>query len=428
MSSLMMRHPVNYDTILPNFFITAHSGMQVTEGKEKYTKIVPLTVSEQKMLHSVIHANGMSDEQEKIQFEIPYAKVFSKGYLRSNSLKDVVAKITEGLQMRVLFLDGQTARLVFQETGDDLKAATLMMFTDIRYYKDHFKVTLHPHYKRALGLFKVMGYTKGDYETLMSFKHQASFPMYWRIRFFQRSTKDKVIPLSELRDMLYTADAYPKWPEFERNVLAKVKKDMEKTYPAFDYEPVRNGRSVVAVHFKFQRGPVEERDLPVGMGYRFEEALSGYGVSDVCILKIRNWVKANQASPLGFVWQEDYVTLSLEALRQAFKKKASNRAAKQIEKPGAYIYSGLVEGRWLNQVVEARKSLGVVDDPVPTLSPANTPHLQQARPMESYDDYLKGYMDLFELMRSDPRNRFGSFEQFMKESHTLNSEGRWVRK
>lgn len=427
----MMRHPVNYDTILPNFFITAHSGMQVIEGKEKLNKVIPLTVSEQKMLHSVIHANGLAEDPAKLDYEIPYDKVFSKGYLRSNSLKDVVAKIADALQRRVFFLDGPTARILFPEDGEDLRAATLTMFSHIRYYKDHFKVSLQPKYKEALGLFHAMGYTKGDYETLMSFKHQASFPMYWRVRLFQRTSKEKVVTLAELREMLYTGDAYPKWPEFERNILAKVKKDMEKTYPAFEYEPVRSGKSVVAVHLKFERGPAEERDLPVGMGYRFERTLSDYGVSDVCVLKVRNWVKANQTSPLGFVWQEDYVSLSLEAFRMAYKKKVSNRAAKQIERPGAYIYSGLVEGRWLNHVVEARKSLGVLADPspVPVVEGRETILNSLPKKQETYEEYLKGYEELFQLVCSDPRSKGKSFEQFMKDHHhTKNAEGRWVRK
>lgn len=65
-----------------------------------------------------------------------------------------------------------------------------------------------------------------------------------------------VIPLAELHDMLNTPDSLrPDFAQFRRRVLEKAHKDIHAhTSLRFEWEPVKQGRGVVAVKFFFAAG------------------------------------------------------------------------------------------------------------------------------------------------------------------------------
>lgn len=68
----------------------------------------------------------------------------------------------------------------------------------------------------------------------------------------------RVISLDELKEKLHTPESFNKdFGQFKRRVLDKAKKDLEDTL-IFDYEPIKQGRSVDAIRFIFNKDKVYE--------------------------------------------------------------------------------------------------------------------------------------------------------------------------
>ena len=85
-----------------------------------------------------------------------------------------------------------------------------------------------------------------------------------RIFEFLKSWDDKPetppIPLADLHEMLNTPESLQRYPDFRRYVIEKAHKDItEKTTLSYEWEPVKQGRAVVAVRFIF----AQKRALPV---------------------------------------------------------------------------------------------------------------------------------------------------------------------
>lgn len=100
-------------------------------------------------------------------------------------------------------------------------------------------------------------YNLMEYLTLSSIYSQRIFE-------FLKSWDDKPetppIPLADLHEMLNTPDSLQRYPDFRRYVIEKAHKDItEKTTLSYEWEPVKQGRAVVAVRFIFAK----KRALPV---------------------------------------------------------------------------------------------------------------------------------------------------------------------
>ena len=72
-----------------------------------------------------------------------------------------------------------------------------------------------------------------------------------------RYRKSWEVPLNELKEILNcNAERYKEFKYFKTEVLARVQKEMhEKTECRYDYEPIKKGRSVVAVRFTVETLP-----------------------------------------------------------------------------------------------------------------------------------------------------------------------------
>ena len=87
-------------------------------------------------------------------------------------------------------------------------------------------------------------------------------PSTYSQRIFEilKSWSDKseiIISLQDLFDMLEVPESMKRYPDFRRFVLEKAHKDINKTSFYYEWEPVKQGRSVVAIKFIFDRKAIE---------------------------------------------------------------------------------------------------------------------------------------------------------------------------
>ena len=91
-----------------------------------------------------------------------------------------------------------------------------------------------------------------------------SLPSTYSQRIFEilKSWDDKpetTIELAELRSMLSLDKEFQRWPDFRRYVVEKAHKDITgKTSLAYEWEPIKKGRAVVAVRFIFSAKKAEQ--------------------------------------------------------------------------------------------------------------------------------------------------------------------------
>ncbi|MCA6368201.1 MAG: replication initiation protein [Cytophagales bacterium] len=430
------KHPVLYDMAQPNFLVSLFTGT-AKKGTQQRQK-TPLTVSEHKLLTCAIHAHYASvSENTTGYFDIPYSRIFSEASLSSSNKKVMVERIAESLHSKVLIMDKNAAQLLYQDTK--LQGATFNIFYEVRYYSSYFRVSLHPKYTEALGMLRTLGFTKGDFATLMTFNHQWSFPFYWRARQWQQRSKTIQVPLDELRSVMYLDGAYKEWRDLDRQVLKVLQeKEFSYTWTSFSYKPVKENRKVVAVELTFDKGPGDERDLPIGMGYKWETTMDGYGMMKNCIRKIRHFVKCGETHTMGFAWDDEYVRLSMEGFRRELVRKQAKSGAAKVNKPGAYLYIGLMKGYWISFVSEerARKQTELFQQG-PVLLPAQAQsdidiHMDsdiknEPKQIEDPQDVIDSWMSLYKDIVRENKKLYPTFEKFMVSMGHRFNEGVWEK-
>lgn len=135
---------------------------------------------------------------------------------------------------------------------------------EIPRYGSELKIQVHKMFWEAILDFR-SGYRKIDAKRAISLKS------VYAIRFYELlSGKTEPITYSvvELKDMFMVKDKYKQINDFMRFVLDPAKRELDASAPySFDYEPVKDGRRIIAfrflpIHYPHRDNPeAEERDL-----------------------------------------------------------------------------------------------------------------------------------------------------------------------
>lgn len=127
---------------------------------------------------------------------------------------------------------------------------------------------------------------------------------------------ERVIPLEKMRDMLDIKKKYPLFADVRRNVLEPAQKELsEKTDIRFEWNPVKTGRKVTAIHFSiFRNKPkitTENPEVKDPEKKRLFERLRAHGVQED---RARATVSDYEADRVG--WHIDFVEKELKAGRK----------------------------------------------------------------------------------------------------------------
>lgn len=101
-----------------------------------------------------------------------------------------------------------------------------------------------------------LGYLRYKLRCITSITSRYTYIMFIYLE-SNRYRKSWEVPLGELKEILNcNAERYKEFKYFKTEVLARVQKEMhEKTECRYDYEPIKKGRSVVAVRFTVKTLP-----------------------------------------------------------------------------------------------------------------------------------------------------------------------------
>jgi hypothetical protein len=429
--SVAEKHPSTYKGLSPNFLISSLIGLQELGGKGNLEKR-PLTPLEYKVLYYVWSFNHKLVDDSF--FRIPLTDVFAEGTLKSGNRNTTINKLRSTLHSRIIFLNRDVTKELLNREGE----ATISIFNTVIVNKSYFEVGLHPSYKLLLKALDWNGYTRLDRETVMKFNHQFSYILYPRVRQWQAKVKKHRIEIKELRELFYLGEKdYQRWDIFKDRILDEVMSDFKDTWAEFTYQ-LENPKKAIAIIMTFKKGPMDEKDVPVGSGYKWESLLKRYGVYDHLIIKIRNLVKNQEQHSLQwFLWDEKFVRFSIEGFMQELISKNKNGKRKAIKSIGAYLYEGLMAGYWIEFVKKKKdeeQGLMLLDG----FSESDLKIRLKQTPMEQIKEDLQenskpedesmSWRALWDDLSADPRCEYKSYEEFMRSMGYIELTGEWVKK
>ena len=333
-----LKHPIHYTIFKPNKLIGAdRSELQGLE----------LAV------YNLILNNNHKETPDLRVYKIMYKDAFPEN---STNLARDRKRIGDSLQKRSIYLDEKFVKDYFGEKY----AMSLVPFPKVVYHKDHYEIHLEKTFKKVLTMLN-LGFTKGDIDTLMMFKHDVSHTFYWVARQRQSFRSTWVISVKEFRELLHLKNKYKDWMNFRRRILEAIQEDMAGTWVEFEVQFIKKGKggAVRELIFYFKNGPKEEKDQPIGTVYRWEEMLQRMKINDLTIKQIRGFVKAQTemeipSSNEKIIWDSQYIMYSAEKAREILNKKKANPKAKPVDNLAAWFLAGLMNGTWI-EYVKAKK-------------------------------------------------------------------------
>gem|GEM_PF-662761 len=180
---------------------------------------------------------------------------------------------------------------------------------------------------------------RGDFSvaqelTLIEFRSFYSFRVYWLLKLsaFQRDSIQ--VGLAEMKHMFHLTGKYTNFADFKRFVLETAYQEISNTDMAFEYKPIKEGKTVVAVLFNLLRPTtitVLDTDLPDGV----QQSLTEIGIA----LKSLHEIKARyQQGKIG----EKYIRFVLHYYEQVQKRG-------RIRSLAGVIYKALMTNQLVNE-------------------------------------------------------------------------------
>lgn len=200
-------------------------------------------------LIAIVASKVNVNDREFQEYEIPISEIF-QGTHKDGDTYSRLDETTERLMNRLVRLpteDGGVAKYnVFSKC---------VISPSRNYVIARFDPDLKPHFLQLRDRFTEMNL----WEFLM-------LPSIYSQRIFEilKSWSDKpeiTISLEELFDMLEVSGSMKRYPDFRRKVLEKAHKDISRTSLEYEWEPVKQGRAVIAIRFIFNKKAIEAKEF-----------------------------------------------------------------------------------------------------------------------------------------------------------------------
>ena len=407
------KHPKMYTIFKPNELIKA--------------KKLDMNLMEQRVYNEILN-NNHKDNPDQLTYKVEYKFVFDITDV-DNRMHNI-RRISRNLQRRIFYFDREFMMEHFGENAD----ASMVPFPGILYRDDCFEVELYKDFKKILSMIHARGFTKGDIETLRSFTHEISNAFYWVIRQKQVFHNVWEVELEELKEMLGLAGKYEVYSNFKTKILDIAQEEFRDKWVEFEYQPIRKGQggAVRSIKFIFKRGPADEKERPVGDEYEWEATLQAFGVNDEKVKMVCHRVRAAVVSELDFVWDQEYVKYSIEGMKMELAEKKKNAHKNQIKNVGGWVYSGLVNGQWLDHVNARRQRIqgevqqSLFPDAVPVVLPPVAKVVSagsDGRTMLDSQAVVDWNVLYIESKMADKK----TFEEFMASQRIYKEGENWVR-
>lgn len=305
-----------------------------------------LTLPEFKILDTYLsRINSLKPEKRAVMFE--------KGELEK--ILGVKKINNQDLQVRLKHLMGNVIEIPDESTKKGFRLVTL--FEEAVAEQDArglWQVRLECTQKAMKYFFNIenLGYLRYKLRCITSLTSRYTYIMFIYLE-ANRYRKSWNVPLDELKQILDCAnEEYAKeFKYFNRDVLKKVQKEMhKKTECRYNYEPIKKGRSVVAIQFTVETLPKASLEDIDPNQYTIEEyldrafwetALDGWAVSAAQIAQIKELLevipdekmphpKATEAVSAREMQKYQYIRLKVAEIDR-------RDAAKRIKDKCAYL-------------------------------------------------------------------------------------------
>lgn len=200
------------------------------------------------------------------------AVMFEKGELEK--ILGVKKINNQDLEIRLKHLMGNVIDIPYESMKKGFRLLTL--FEEAAAEQDDYglwQVKLECTQKAMKYFFNIenLGYLRYKLRCITSLTSRYTYIMFIYLE-ANRYRKSWDVPLDELKQILDCdkVETYLAFKEFNKQVLKRVQKEMyKKTESRYSYEPIKKGRSVVAVHFevetltKVSLEEVDEKQIPL---------------------------------------------------------------------------------------------------------------------------------------------------------------------
>lgn len=170
-------------------------------------------------------------------------------------------------------------------------------------------------------------FTKAQIAELLKLKSASSFRIYWLLREYASFGK-RTIPLQDLKTVLGLVEEYDRFNNFRVRVLDRVQKELADTDTAFTYNPIKSGRDVTAIDFRFV--PRLETGTAAPPLLEWEEAVLATGVALSSLPQIQSRLAAGD-------YEVGYVRYVLDTVKNQVQ-------AGKIKREGGAVFKALVDG------------------------------------------------------------------------------------
>ncbi|MCY7359231.1 MAG: replication initiation protein [Rudanella sp.] len=196
---------------------------------------------------------------------------------------------------------------------------------------------------------------RGDFSvaqelTLIEFRSFYSFRVYWLLKLsaFHSDTID--VGLAEMKHMFHLTGKYTNFADFKRFVLDVSQQEIATTDMAFEYKPIKDGKSVVSIQFQLLRPVVVARidtELPDGV----QQKLTELGISLKSLHDIKDRYRQGKLA-------EEYIRFVLIYYEQAQTKG-------RIRSLAGAIYKALMTNQLVNELEAVKAAQPTYKAPQP---------------------------------------------------------------
>lgn len=244
-------------------------------------------------------------DREFTNCRIPISELYSEDKIGGRTYSQVKKAVVR-LVSRVITIETKDEQGIREIVSNPLMA-TCRYKEGTGYVVAQFNNFVKPYLLELKGDFTV-----AQEMTLIGFRSFYSYRFYWLLKLSAFYQDNIQLDLVSIKMMLNLADRYANFADFKRFVLDIAQQEIISTDMAFEYKPIKEGRTVVGILFHLTRPAVvvqEDTDLPEGV----QQKLTEIGVTLKSLHEIKSRYQQKKLS-------EDYIRFVFHHYEQAQTK------------------------------------------------------------------------------------------------------------
>jgi len=337
MNVLMKKHPKTYEVKKPNALLDATYSFNVYENR-----LWTLMLRD--------FDSAIENESFKVQYDL---EEFSKTDI-SNWKSNARERAKETCETFM-------GKKITVNKSDDPNFHFVNIVERAQYKKDTEKVEVE-FTKSFVSLMKMVKelYTKGDLELLMSFSSHYTYRIYWLIRGAQYRASTLIMDRDEFVRDLVVPSGYRN-NDLKRRILEPAKKELMGSWAEFDFviEKEKGKRGKFNIIFTFKNDIENEEYNRVLVTENWQSELLKRGVKPEYLPKFIKWVREEKKFPTSdkkkITFDGFYVSEHIRICVAKYETSQKDVAVATINSLPAFIYKTLEDGRFTDQVANAKR-------------------------------------------------------------------------